>query len=78
MGCPRCNCIGATCDYCLNMGARYQEINYEYLTRHNHLHDGQPHVGDRVTTPDFVIRHQFDRDGDLLGGMPEIHPRFKL
>ena len=52
-------------------------MRYDYLKIHNHLHDGVPHVGDRVFTDDFVIRNQFDPCGKIMKGFPEINPRFK-
>jgi hypothetical protein len=57
-------------------GQMFTQPQYDYLSVHNHRHQGIPHAGDRVITNDFVIRHQFGPDGDILGGMPEIHPRF--
>jgi hypothetical protein len=49
---------------------------YDHMSIHNHLHDGQYHVGDRYMNNDFVIRNQFDGGGNLMGGMPEVNPRF--
>lgn len=51
-------------------------VQFDHMEVHNHLHHGLPHVGDRVMTDDFVIRHQFGPEGGIIGGMPEINPRF--
>jgi len=54
----------------------FNQPTFDHMKIHNHLHDGQQHVGDRVITNDFVIRNQFNSNGNLIGGMPEIHPKF--
>jgi len=75
MGCLLCG--NFQCPGCGGAFVMRPPVTYEPLTIHNHLHDGLRHVGDVVKTNDFVIRHQFDSNGDIIGGMPEINPRFK-
>lgn len=51
-------------------------VTIDWMKVHSQRHGGIKHVGEKVITNDFVIRHQFDSSGNILGKNPTINARF--